>query len=114
MPGDEGGRVGVLPLAKSVSLPGVGKLDRVCTGVAVKGTRVLVVPGYVRVEGGGGALIRGVWAGLAIGAGIIGAECVVAPVGGTAGRVGARVGWVAAKVGEKGAERGLALGEWGT
>ena len=59
VPSDEGGRVGVLPLAKRVGFPGVRESDRVCPRVAVKGACVRVIPGYVRVEGGRGGLVRG-------------------------------------------------------
>ena len=111
MPVDEGGRVRVIPLAKSVSLPGVGKLDRLCTGVAIKGARSRVIPGYVRIERGGGALVRGGGRALAVGGGIAGAERVVALVGGTGGRVGAGAGRVAGLRGGIGGRAGASA--WG-
>jgi len=113
VPCDQGGRVRVLPLAVGVGFPGVRKLDRVCSRVAVEGARVRVVPGYVQIEGrGGGPVGGGGGRALAIGGGNMGAECVVPPVGGTGGRGGTGAGRVARLLG--GTEGRVGAGGWGT
>ena len=94
MPFDEAGGVGVLPISERVGLPRIRQLVRVRLGVTVKGVGVGVIPWYVRVKGGRGALILGRGAqAFALGGGNVGAERGVVLVRGTGGRVGAGA-WV--------------------